>query len=118
MSRQSLISILSNELTRRLEVLDEHLDNTEIIAVINKFVQQLVNSEFGWKQCREIVVSSLLGYTRKEERRKAAGKPRYRSGCDSLESRVEKKLVENTIGSGKRGIKRRRRKIEEEKAVR
>ena len=94
MSRQSLISILSNELTRRLEVLDEHLDNTEIIAVINKFVQQLVNSEFGWKQCREIVVSSLLGYTRKEERRKAAGKPRYRSGCDSLESRVEKKLVE------------------------
>ena len=94
MSRQSLISILSNELTRRLEVLDERLSNNEVIAVINKFTQQLVNSEFSWKQCREIVVSSLLGYTRKEKRRKAAGKPKYRSGCDSLEARVEKKLTE------------------------
>ena len=57
-SRQSLISILSNELTRCMEVLDERLEKDEIIAVINKFIQQLINSEFSWVQCREIVVSS------------------------------------------------------------
>ena len=94
MSRQSLFSILSNELTRRMEVLDERLEKSEIIAVIDKFVQQLVNSEFSWTQCREIVISSLVGYNRKEKRRKLAGKPKYRSGVDSLEARVQKKLTE------------------------
>ena len=94
MSRQSLISILSNELTRRLEVLDEKMEKEETIAVIDKFIQQLVNSEFNWNQCREIVVSSLTGYTRKEKRRVAANKPKYRSGCESIEARVEKKLSE------------------------
>ena len=114
MSRQSLISILSNELTRRLEVLDEKLDRNEVIAVIDKFTQQLVNSEFNWYQCREIIVSSLLGFTRKEKRRKLANRPKYRSGCDSLEARVEKKLVEkyNWFRQKKnRGDKEENRKI-------
>ena len=69
MSKQSLINILSNELSKRLEVIDVELDNEEVIAVVNKFIQQLVNSEFGWKQCKEIVVSVLTGYSRKEKRR-------------------------------------------------
>ena len=77
-----------------MEVLDERLEKSEIIAVIDKFVQQLVNSEFSWTQCREIVISSLVGYNRKEKRRKLAGKPKYRSGVDSLEARVQKKLTE------------------------
>ena len=57
-------------------------------------MQQLVNSEFTWKQIREIVVSSLLGHVRREKRRKRLNKPRYRSGVESLEARIEKKLVE------------------------
>ena len=40
------------------------------------------------------MTSSLTGYIRKEKRGKADGRPRFRSGCDSLESRVEKKLTE------------------------
>ena len=94
MCRQSLYNILSNELNRRLEVLNDQLENEEIISVVDKFIQQLVNSEFSWHQCREIVVIALTGHTRKEERRKKAGRPKYRSGCESLESRVERKLTE------------------------
>ena len=94
MSRQSLYSILSNELNRRLEVLDEKISKEEMVEVVDKFIQQLVNSEFKPKQIREIVISGLTGYSRKEERRKRLGKPKYRSGKDSLETRVEKKLTE------------------------
>ena len=41
-----------------------------------------------------LVLSGLIGYTRKETQRKKLGKPRYRSGKDSLEARVQKKLTE------------------------
>jgi len=94
MSRQSLNSILSNELRRRLEVLDDHISDEEANLVIEKFVQQMVNSEFTWKQIHEIVISSLRGHVRREKRRKKLGKPRFRSGKESLESRIEKKLTE------------------------
>ena len=66
MSRQSLYSILSNELHRRLEVLDEMISEEEMVEVVNKFIQQLVNSEFKVKQIREIVISGLTGYSRKK----------------------------------------------------
>ena len=39
------MSIMSNELVRRLEVLDEKLDKKDVIEVIDKYVQQLKNSE-------------------------------------------------------------------------
>ena len=94
MGKQSLFAILSNELRRRLEVLDEKLPLNEKIQVVNKFTQQLVNSEFAWKQIREIVTSALIGHVRREKRRKDSGKKRYRSGKESLNSRVEKKLLE------------------------
>ena len=34
-----------------------------------------------------------MGYVRREKRRKVARRPRYRSGIESLSTRVEKKLV-------------------------
>ena len=60
MSRQSLYSILSNELRRRLETLDDELGPAQTVGVIDKYIQQLVNSEFGWSQIHEIIVSALL----------------------------------------------------------
>ena len=87
------MALIEEKALRRMEVLDEKLEKEEVTAVINKFVQQLINSEFSWTQCREIVVSSLVGYKRKEKRRKLSNKPKYRSGFESLEARVEKKLT-------------------------
>ena len=83
-----------NELVRRLEVLDEKLDKKEILEVIEKYIQQLKNSEFNWKQIRDIVISALKGFNRKENIRKEKKRKRYRTGKESLETRVEKKLTE------------------------
>ena len=93
MGRQALMSIMSNELVRRLDVLGE-LDQNEIDSVIDKYIQQLINSEYNWKQIREIIVSALLGYVRKIKRNEQTNKPRYRSGKQSLKNRVDKKLLE------------------------
>ena len=57
MSRKSLYNILSNELRRRMEVLDEDITEKDMKEVVDNFVQQLVNSEFNIKQIREIVLS-------------------------------------------------------------
>ena len=94
MSRQSIMSIMSNELVRRLQVLDESLEKKEVIEVIDKYVPQLKNSEYNWKQSRDIVVSALKGFQRKEMIRKAEKKPKFRTGKQSLKARVDKKLTE------------------------
>ena len=73
MGKQSMFAILSNELRRRLEVLDNKLPHSEKIEIVNKFIQQLVNSEFAWKQIREIVLSAITGHTRREKRRENSG---------------------------------------------
>ena len=73
-------------------------DNVKIeekIDKINHFTQQLVNSGYGQKQCKEIVLSMLKGITRKEERRKDQ-KRRYLSAQQTLEKRNMDKLTEST----------------------
>ena len=78
MSRQSLYSILSNEMRRRLETLDDKLSQAETIGVVDQYTQQLINSDFSWRQIREIIVSALTGHVRREKRRKMENKPKYR----------------------------------------
>ena len=94
MGRHSLMGIMSNELVRRLEVLHEDLPQREIDEVVNKYTQQLVNSEFNRKQSRDIIVSAITGYVRKEKKRKLENVKKYRSGEDSLMKRENKKLLE------------------------
>ena len=90
MGRQSILSIMTNKLVRRLQVLDESLDMKETLEIIDKNVQQLCNSEFNWKQTRNNVVSAIKGYKRKEMIRKSKNRTRYRN----LKARVYKKLTE------------------------
>ena len=85
MSRQALYNVLSNELRRRMEVLDEEISEKDMLEVVERFVQQLVNSEFNVKQIREIVLSGV--------NRKKLGKLKYRSLKDSPDARVERKLT-------------------------
>ena len=61
MDRQEIMAIMTDELTRRLQVIDEKLDRKEVIEIIDKYVQQLKNSGFNWKQMRDIVVISIRG---------------------------------------------------------
>ena len=94
MSKQSIMSIMSNELVRRLEVLGNKIEHSEKMKVVEKYVQQLVNSEYSWKQIRDIIVSGIKGHKRKESRKKRNNLPRYRSEEQSLPVRMQKKLCE------------------------
>ena len=85
---------MSNELRRRLEVLSEHISEKEVISVIDKYIQQLTNSGYSWRQQREIIVSALKGHVRRENERKLKKESKYRSGQKSLRTRMEKKLTE------------------------
>ena len=64
------MSIMTNELRRRLEVAREKLPQKEKNQIINKYTQQLINSEFNRKQIRDFIISGLKGYIRREIRRK------------------------------------------------
>ena len=61
MGKHSIMSIMSNELMRRLQVIDERLDISETFDVVEKYVQQLVNSEYNWTQIRDMCYSALIG---------------------------------------------------------
>jgi len=92
--KQQLMNILSNELIRRMEVISDELEQNEKNIIVEKFTQQLVNSEYTWRTIREIVVSGLKGYKRKERNRIQNGIPKFRSGAYSLQKRTSKKLLE------------------------
>ena len=67
---QAKYNIMSKELRRRLEVLSVDLPGTEVNQIVNKYIQQLTNSGYNWKQQRDIVVSALKGHVRREKTRK------------------------------------------------
>ena len=92
--RNQLMSIMTNEIRRRLEVIGNGVPQKDRDEIVNKYTQQLVNSEFSWKQCHDIIVSGLKGHVRKCKRIKKLGKPFYRSGQSSLMKRANEKLLE------------------------
>ena len=86
---------MSNELKRRLEVLNEKIGKAEKIQIVNKYTQQLKNSGYGRRQIWEMIVSALRNYERKEKERKRENKPKFRHGRDTVGIRTRKKLLEN-----------------------
>ena len=96
MSENAKISILTNELNRRFEMVDEKMEQEEKNNIVNHFTQQLVNSGYTWSQIREIVTCSLKGTIKKELRRKELNLKKYRTSEESLQSRIKRKLIENT----------------------
>ena len=54
-----------NELSQRIEVLNENIDGEEKVGIIDLFTGQLVNSGYQWSQIRDIVVSSLRSTVKK-----------------------------------------------------
>ena len=68
MGKHQLMSIMTNELRRRMEVKGEKLKQNEKNDIINKYTQQLVNSEFKWRQIRKIIVSGITGHIRTEKK--------------------------------------------------
>ena len=55
-----------------------------------------MNSGFNRSQIREIILSAMRRYERKEFQRKAQNKKKFRHGKDTLAKRIRKKLAEST----------------------
>ena len=95
MGEKQKISILSNELVRRLSNINYGwVDKSEIIRVIEQFIQQMKSSGYNLKQTREITVCGIKGWKSKRARRERNGEDFYREGKSALKSRVRKKLTE------------------------
>ena len=95
-SENSKFAILTNELRRRFQMMDEEIGREEKIQKLNHFTQQLKNSGYSWMQSREIIVASLRGILNSEKRRLAKGESKYRTGEESLPTRLRNKLLEST----------------------
>ena len=74
-------------------MIDNGVDNEQRIQIVDHFTRQLKNSGYQRQQISEIVVSSLTGWLKKEERLKEAGK-RFRSAEETLSERLKNKLLE------------------------
>ena len=110
MSEQQKMSILSNELVRRLSNIHRDVLQEEIKEIIEHFITQLKNSGYERKQAREIVVCGVVGWRRKLGRREKEGKKQFLSASETLEKRTESKLLEKTNWYKEKNSKR---KIEE-----
>ena len=64
---QHKMNIMTNELRRRLEVIGENLPQIERNEIVEKYTQQLINSENKWKQVRNIIISGLKGQKKKRK---------------------------------------------------
>ena len=109
---------MTNELRRRLEVLNEKIDRKEKVNIVDKYTNQLVNSGYSRRQIYEIITSALKGYNRKESERKLKGISKFRTAASTREKRNRKKLLEQITwfrnnkkgekeNGGKEAIKRR-----------
>jgi hypothetical protein len=95
MGEHQKASILSNELVRRLSNINVGLvAMSEVIKVVEQFIQQLKNSGYSHKQSREFVICGIKGWKNKIKRREKERKGFYREGKTALKSRVSKKLLE------------------------
>ena len=96
MSEHQKMSILSNELVRRLSNIHREVVSEEMESVVEHYVSQLKNSGYNRKQSREVVICGIVGWRRKMERRAKAGKNQYLEAKETLEQRTKDKLLEKT----------------------
>ena len=97
------VSILANELIRRLSNVHLSIINQEIKGIIEHYVGQLKMSGYDRSQTKEIITCGVVGWRRKVERREREGRGFYRLAKSTLAQRNSKKLTEKvTWFRGKR----------------
>ena len=75
-------------------MLDRKISEEERIQIVDHFTQQLWNSGYSETQIKNIIISSLRGTLRKEERPRLEGGRRYKCAKDTLPARMRKKLLD------------------------
>ena len=94
MGEQQKHQILTNELIRRLSLVDvNNIENEELLKVVEQFIQEMKSSGYKRDRIREVVVGGIKGWKRKILRRKASGIEFYRKAKSDLKQRSYKKLM-------------------------
>ena len=78
MGEHQKISILSNEVIRRLSNVSEDRSQAERVGIVDTLTKELKNSGYTRPKAREILVSGLLGMERKRKRRAREGQSFHR----------------------------------------
>jgi hypothetical protein len=114
-SEHQKMAILCNDLVRRLSKIHRDVIDQEIEGVIEQYVGQLKSSGFTRKQAKEIVVSGVVGWRRKLERRLKAGQKEYLEARETLDKRIDAHLLEKTNwykGGKKRKVENKNRQFQ------
>ena len=96
MGQSQKISILSNDLLRRLSNCSETVEMSEKVQIIDDYTETLSVSGYSKREIKEIIESGLTGFVRKVERLRKAGIPFHRPASMTLQGRIRKKLLEKT----------------------
>ena len=96
MSLHQKMAILGNELIRRLSNIHHAVLEEELVGVVEHYITQLKNSGYSRKESKEVIVSGLVGWRRKLERRRKKNQPQYLMAEDTLEERTRSKMMEKT----------------------
>ena len=64
--------------------MDDEIDTTEKIEVVDHYTQQLINSGYNGEQVRDIIESGLKGMKKRREERKKARGSRFRSAEETI----------------------------------
>ena len=96
MSQHQKMAILGNEMIRRLSNIHPAVLEEEIEEVTEHYTSQLRNSGYSRKEAKEVIVCGVVGWRRKQERRRKQGKNQYLEAWETLEQRTRDKLLEKT----------------------
>ena len=90
------ISILSNDLVRRLFNTKESIPQSRKDEIVDEFTLKLLRSGYSISSARQILISGLRCFQRKVSHAKDSGVPLHRSAQSTLGARLKKKLTEKS----------------------
>ena len=96
MAYENKLSILSNEVVRRLLNTSEAVSQESKDTILNDFVLKMLRSGYSVSQCRDIMISGIRYYNAKVSRANQSGIKVHRSAQLSLGARLKKKITAKT----------------------
>ena len=96
MAEDSKIRSLTNEVIRRLLTTGEMISDSTRCQILDRFAQKMMNSGYGLKQIRRVILGGIKGYEKMVKKSKEGGRSLHRSSGESSTARARKKLTEKS----------------------
>ena len=96
MAEDSKIRSLTNEVIRRLLTTGDMIPDATRCQILDRFAQKMMNSGYGLKQIRRVILGGIKGYEKMVKRSKQGGRKLHRSSGESSQARARKKLTEKS----------------------